>query len=127
MGRTVELVMYYGAKPRLKEFAREMRKNPTEAENFLWQYLRKKKLDGRIFHRQHPIDIFIVDFYCHSEQLVIEVDGGIHQERDIILRDQGRTAEMGRFGLRVIRFRNEEILGDVEAVLEKIKDNFIQA
>src|SRR3990172_659561 len=104
--RTVELVMYYGAKPYLKEIAREMRKNPTKAENVLWQELRNKKLKGRIFRRQHPIDIFIVDFYCHSERLVIEVDGGIHQERDIELRDQGRTDEMGRFGLRVIRFKN---------------------
>ena len=71
LGRTVDLTMYYGAKSRFKEIAREMRKNPTQAESFLWQYLRNKKLDGRIFRRQHPIDIFIVDFYCHSELLVI--------------------------------------------------------
>lgn len=67
LGRTVDLVMYYGAKPVLKELARKMRKNSTKAEKVLWQHLRNKKLEGRIFRRQHPIDIFIVDFYCHSE------------------------------------------------------------
>jgi very-short-patch-repair endonuclease len=125
LGRTVELVMYYGAKPRLRELARNMRRNPTEAENVLWQHLRNKKLEGRIFRRQHPIDIFIVDFYCHSEQLIIEVDGGIHEETDIKTRDQGRTDEMERFDLRVIRFTNEDILKNMESVLRMIKENFL--
>ena len=125
LGRTVDLVMYYGAKLRLRELARKMRKDPTKAENVLWQQLRNKKLGGRIFRRQHPIDIFIVDFYCHSERLVIEVDGEVHQDSDIKTRDQGRTDEMGRFGLRVIRFKNEEIMKNIESVIERIKHNFI--
>jgi len=75
LGRTVDLIMDYGAKPRFREAAREMRKNPTQTESFLWQYLRNKKLEGRIFRRQHPIDKFIVDFYCHSDLLVIDADG----------------------------------------------------
>ena len=125
LGRTVDLAMYYGAKPDLKEIAREMRKNPTKVENILWQQLRNKKFEGRIFRRQHPVDIFIVDFYCHSERLVIEVDGGVHEVKDIKSRDQGRTDEMNRFDLRVIRFTNEEIINDMTSVLEKIKQNFL--
>jgi very-short-patch-repair endonuclease len=102
-----------------------MRKNPTKVENILWQQLRNKKLEGRIFRRQHLIDIFIVDFYCHSERLVIEVDGGVHNKTEVKTRDQGRTDEMNRFDLRVIRFTNEEILKDITSVLEKIEHHFL--
>ena len=63
--------MYYGAKPKILEYAREMRKNPTEAESKLWRELQKLKDKGIIFRRQHPIDIFIADFYSHSIKLVI--------------------------------------------------------
>jgi len=82
----------------------------TRAEKILWSKLRKKQIDGVIFRRQHPIDIFIVDFYCHKHQLVIEVDGGIHNLPGVSERDEGRTYELEKWGLKVIRFTNEEVI-----------------
>ncbi len=73
--------MYYGAAPILFEFAKNLRENPTEAESVLWTYLSNKRQKGIRFKRQHPVKYFIADFYCHSEKIVIEVDGGSHQNR----------------------------------------------
>lgn len=70
--------MFYGAKPHIFEKAKELRNNMTEAEKLLWGKLQKNKIMGLRFKAQHPIDIFIADFYCHKLKLVIEVDGGIH-------------------------------------------------
>ena len=81
LGKTVEKEMYYGAKTQLLEFAREMRKNPTESEKRLWKELKKLRKKDIIFRRQHPIDIFIADFYCHENRLVVEIDGKM---KDII-------------------------------------------
>ncbi len=78
IGRTKERYMYYGAKKETFILARELRKSLTEAERVLWSKLRNKKIEGLIFRRQHPIDIYIVDFYCHKYKMVIEVDGEIH-------------------------------------------------
>jgi very-short-patch-repair endonuclease len=75
LGKSVEKEMYFGAKPELLSYARTMRKSPTAAEKALWTELRKLKSEGIIFRRQHPIDIFIADFYCHSLKIIIEVDG----------------------------------------------------
>jgi very-short-patch-repair endonuclease len=66
LGKTVEREMYFGAKPELFRLAKEMRNNPTDAEKILWEYLREFRSAGYTFRRQHPIDIFIADFYCHK-------------------------------------------------------------
>ncbi|MFH7028698.1 MAG: endonuclease domain-containing protein [Heteroscytonema crispum UTEX LB 1556] len=103
---------------KLKPLARQMRREPTPAEKLLWQKLRQKQVLGFKFRRQHAIDRFIVDFYCHEAQLVVEVDGGIHdytQEEDAI-----RQKFLESLGLRVIRFRNEEVLKEIEGVVEAI-------
>ncbi|MEI6901326.1 MAG: endonuclease domain-containing protein [Bacteroidota bacterium] len=71
------------------------------------------------FKAQHPIDIFIVDFYCHKFSLVIEVDGEIHLAQKEY--DEGRTAELERLGLTVLRFTNDEVLNDIENVIVKLK------
>ena len=71
--------MFYNAKPHIFEKAKMLRKNMTEAEQKLWGKLKREKMLGLRFRPQHPIDIFIADFYCHPIKLVIEVDGGIHQ------------------------------------------------
>lgn len=102
----------------LVDKAKEMRKNPTEAEDFLWQNLRNKQLDYKI-RRQHLIDDFIVDFVCLSKGLVIEVDGGIHLSQKE--KDENRTMILNQKGFKVIRFSNEEVLNSIEKVLEKIK------
>ena len=106
---------------RLIEEAKRMRKEPTDAEATLWELLRDKKL-GDKFRRQHLIDDFIVDFVCLSKNLVIEVDGGYHNDPTQKEYDQQRTLYLSEKGFKVIRFTNEEVLGNTEAVLTKIKD-----
>ena len=98
-----------------------MRQNPTQAESLLWQHLRKKRLGGHKFRRQHIIQTFIVDFCCPTAKLIIEVDGGVHQgqvEYDRVREDHLRAA-----GYRVLRFKNEEIFNDLQHVLNIILDN----
>jgi len=105
----------------LKENAKNRRKNPTEAEVFLWQNLQNKQLDGYKFRREHIIGDFIVDFVCLSTQLIIEVDGGYHNEENQKEFDQARTEYLNQKGFRVIRFTNGEVLNDIEKTLEIIK------
>ena len=103
---------------KIKPLARELRTHPTLAEFHLWQALRHKKMNGLRFRRQHVFECFIVDFYCPSAALVIEVDGEVHeQQKDY---DTLRTEFLEALGLRVIRFRNEEVLGNLEGVLKHI-------
>ena len=109
---------------RLIEEAKRMRKEPTDAEAALWELLRDKKL-GDKFRRQHLIDDFIVDFVCLSKNLVIEVDGGYHSDPTQKEYDQQRTLYLNEKGFKVIRFSNEEVLGNTEAVLTKIKQELV--
>ena len=109
---------------RLIEEAKRMRKEPTEAEAALWELLRDKKL-GDKFRKQHLIDDFIVDFVCLSKNLVIEVDGGYHNDLTQKEYDEQRTLFLNEKGFRVIRFTNEEVLGNTEAVLKEIKQELV--
>jgi methionine--tRNA ligase beta chain len=109
--------MVYGI---LKEFVEEHRGNPTAAENILWQILRGKKLDGFKFRRQHIIGNFIADFVCLPSRLIIEVDGLIHQAKENEISDEERTIELNRLGFDVIRFTNDEVIGDTDNVLNRI-------
>ncbi|MBO0590781.1 leucine--tRNA ligase [Cellulophaga sp. E16_2] len=101
----------------LLEKAKEMRNNPTEAEAVLWESL-KGKNSGDKFRRQHLIADFIVDFVCLSKKLVIEVDGAIHDTQKEA--DQARTDVLNARGFKVIRFTNEELIGDLDTVLKSI-------
>jgi len=96
----------------------------TPAEKKLWQRIRKQNL-GVKFRRQHPINRYIADFYCHEARLIVEIDGGYHNDEDQIAYDMGRTRELEEFGIRVIRFTNEEVEMDVEDVLDRIR-NFLK-
>jgi very-short-patch-repair endonuclease len=113
--------IYYNADGYLLGKAREQRKVMTPAEKRLWGRIRKEAL-GIKFRRQHPIDRFIADFYCHEAKLVIEIDGGYHEEEDQKARDVGRTRELEGFGIRVIRFTNEEVEEDLEGVVRRIRE-----
>ena len=93
----------------------------TEAELKLWDILRNKKMLNLRFRPQQPIDIFIADFYCHSLKLVIEVDGGIHNTKDQREYDIGREAELLNWGIKVIRFTNDEVINDVYLVRKEIE------
>ena len=103
----------------LLEKAKEMRTNPTQAEVFLWEQLKSKKLDIK-FRQQHLIDDFIVDFVCLTKLLIIEVDGKIHESQ--IEKDLERTKILENKGYKVIRFTNEEVIGNIDDVLFKIKE-----
>jgi len=108
--------------PLLKELAKKQKENPTNAETFLWNTLRGKKLEGYKFRRQHIIDQFIADFVCLERQLIIEIDGGYHSLPDVEISDIQRTEILKSLGYTVIRFSNEQILNEIEVVLEEVKD-----
>ena len=112
--------IYFGTDPEILKLARENRSHLTPAERKLWTHLRKSIL-GIKFRRQHPVSRFIADFYSHQAKLVIEIDGGYHDDLDQEKSDQRRQWALEDMGLMVIRFRNEEIEMDVEEVLETIK------
>ena len=104
----------------LREFAKENKQYPTEAEKLLWEYLRGKNLWFK-FNRQHIVGDYIVDFICIEKGLVIEVDGGYHSEYEQMQMDECRTEHLKHMGLRVIRFSNEEVLNNIEGVLDNIR------
>ena len=105
----------------LKEYAKENRKNSTDAENALWEALRNKQL-GEKFRRQHVIGDFIADFISLSSKLVIEIDGDYHNEPEQKEADLLRTKFLNEIGFTVLRFTNEEVLGNTEDVINKIKE-----
>jgi very-short-patch-repair endonuclease len=112
--------MFYGASVRTFEAARILRRNMTLAEKIIWRKLRNKNLLDARFRRQHPINIFIVDFYCHKLKLVIEIDGEIHFDKKAKKYDSGRTGELEKMGLRVIRFTNDQVLYKLDSVISEI-------
>jgi imidazole glycerol-phosphate synthase subunit HisF len=112
--------MFYGAIKPIFARAEELRKNQTEDEKFLWRYLKANQLGVR-FKRQHPIWMYIADFYCHELKLVIEVDGSIHNLKEVMECDKIREEDIISFGIRVIRFTNREIRTNVTSVIEKIQ------
>ena len=119
----LDKTMYFGAKPDIFEKAKALRKNMTNTEKILWNSIKNKQALNTRFRRQHPINIFIVDFYCHSALLVIELDGEIHKNQ--LEYDEGRTAEMERFGIQVIRFKNKEVENNIEYVLKRIEETIM--
>jgi very-short-patch-repair endonuclease len=110
--------MYYGAKSITVQAARLLRENMTYYEKLLWERLKNKQICGVRFRRQHPIDFFIADFYCHEARIVVEIDGEIHEQQKEY--DDGRSAEMERYHIKVIRFTNSEIVNNMEEVIKVI-------
>ena len=104
----------------LKPAARDMRHNPTPAEDALWQRLRNRQVMDVKFRRQHTVEQFIVDFVCMKARLIIEVDGAIHDEQQEA--DESRDTLLNANGFRVLRFRNEQVLSDIDAVLTVITE-----
>ncbi len=98
--------------------ARALRRRMTDAERLLWRHLRNRELGGWKFRRQYPVGTFIVDFICVEKNLVIEVDGGQHAEN--AGADLQRSAFLNKMGYRVLRFWNNEVLQETEAVLTAI-------
>ncbi|HVT61982.1 MAG TPA: DUF559 domain-containing protein [Legionellaceae bacterium] len=102
----------------MKERARVLRKNRTDAENRIWYFLRNRRLCGYKFVREYVIDNYIADFVCRDKKLIVEIDGSQHIEA--IEYDQKRTNYLTSNGYRVVRFWNNEVFNDIQCVLETI-------
>jgi len=102
------------------EFARQLRKDQTEAERYLWQLLRGRRLSGYKFRRQHPVGRFVLDFYCAKKRLAIELDGGQHTEDGQARYDQERTTFLAKKGIKILRIWDNEMFLRPNEVLDKI-------
>jgi len=111
-------------KPELKNIRKALRQKLTPAEAFLWRHLQQKKLEGKKFRRQHSIENYIVDFYCASEKLIVELDGEVHNNAIAQEKDEIRDARLRHLGFTVLRFENQMVFQHLESVLQEIKDNF---
>ena len=113
--------MYYGASPKLFEFAKTMRFSAaTEEEKQAWLLLTSDSFKKYKFRRQHPIAHFIADFYSHQLKLVIEIDGSYHLRKEQKAYDIFRDEDMVAFGIKVMRFTNEEVSKNINSIAEKI-------
>lgn len=102
---------------------KELRKNSTEEEKKLWQYLRNKQFEGLKFYRQYGIGNYIADYYCPSLKLVIELDGSGHFTPEGLEYDKIRQEFMNSLGIKTLRFNNNDVIKNIEGVLERIKEN----
>lgn len=109
----------------LKSYRSNLRRKMTPAETFLWQYLKGSQLGGRKFRRQHSIENFIVDFYCPSERIVIELDGNHHFYEKQFEKDVRRDQRLGELGMKVLRFENQFVFDQLALVLQMIEEEFV--
>jgi very-short-patch-repair endonuclease len=110
---------------KLKERSRTFRESMTDAEKLLWSKLRMRQIHDLIFYRQKPIGEYIADFYCPKAKLVIEVDGGQHYSDDGIEYDKTRDEYLSGLGLRILRFANADVLGNIEGVLKSVENTVL--
>ena len=113
-----------------KIICRDLRRNSTEAEKIFWEEVRNKKFCNKKFYRQYPLfhDItgketfFVADFYCNEEKLIIEIDGNYHKYK--LKEDNERTKILNSLGVRLIRFKNDRVINNIDEVLAKVKNFF---
>ena len=108
---------------RLTPIARKLRADQTDVEELFWSRLRARRLEGEKFVRQLQIDLYVADFACRTARLAIELDGGQHNA----VRDAARTAIIEKYGYRVLRFWNADVLVELDAVLESIRQELLVA
>ena len=118
--------MWKGAPSDSFSKAQFLRRNETIAEKLLWEKLRNNQLGGLKFRRQHPVNIYIADFYCHKFKLIIELDGDYHNQEEQKQKDEVRTEVLRLNDLKIIRFKNEEVEQDINQVLITIKNKIEQ-
>lgn len=104
-----------------RAIVRDLRRNQTEAERVLWELVRDRRLAGLKFRRQVPLNGFVVDFFCLSARVAIELDGSGHDDPDQAIKDRQRTEVLNADGITVIRFRNEEVLTNTARVLNHLR------
>ena len=114
--------MNYSNHPVTKEYRQQLRRTETPTERMLWKYLRGKQLDGYRFRQQHGFGPYILDFYCPSLRLCIELDGEVHDSPEARQHDDERTVFLNENRIDVIRFRNEEVETNVRGVLQRIRE-----
>jgi very-short-patch-repair endonuclease len=119
--KTIENTMYYNAPEFIIRLAKDLRANQTVAEIELWKIIGAKQIMGLHFRRQHPINMYIVDFYCHSIRLAIEIDGEIHRKKERQENDLNRTAELEKFDITVIRFSKKDVFDNIKRVKMQIE------
>jgi len=113
--------MHYGSNSFTFQKAVELRNRMTKAEIVLWEKLRNRQFMGLRFRRQHPINRFVVDFYCHEYKLIIELDGSVHNLTEVVENDRIREEELKDLGLSILRFKNEEVLLNIQETMNKIE------
>ena len=118
--------MWKGAPSDSFSKAQFLRRNETIAEKLLWEKLRNNQREGLKFRRQHPVNIYIADFYCHKFKLIIELDGDYHDQEEQKQKDEVRTEVLRLNDLKIIRFKNEEVEQDINQVLTTIKNKIEQ-
>ena len=112
--------MNYSNHPITKDFRRQLRHDETPAERILWKHLRGKQLEGYRFRQQHGFGMYVMDFYCPSLRLCIELDGSVHDDEIVKQKDKERTKFLETSRIHVIRFKNDEIENDIEDVKKRI-------
>src|SRR5690242_9949071 len=118
--------MHMGAKPSTFRNASFLRNHPTQAEENLWQRLRKNQIEGLHFRRQHPFSNYVPDFYANSVKLVIEVDGSIHEVKSVKFSDEDRELNLRLYGLHILRYSNEDVINFEDLVVEDIRQKVIE-
>jgi very-short-patch-repair endonuclease len=114
-------MIYYN--PRLKSTARKLRSNMTDSERVLWSRIRRKQLKGFQFYRQKVVGNYIVDFYCPSAKIIIEVDGSQHYEKEALRKDQVRDERLSKLGFEVLRFSSSDVMRNLDGILLEIWDH----
>jgi len=107
----------------LKNVARDLRKNMTDAERHVWSRVRRKQLKELQFYRQKNIGDYIVDFYCPAAKLIVEIDGGQHYSEENIVKDEARDKFLSDLGFSVLRFSNSDVFKNIEGVITRIYDH----
>ncbi len=112
--------------PKLKELARQLRNNSTKSEIFLWLKLKGKQIYGYDFHRQKPIDNYILDFFCYELMLGIEIDGYSHEILEVYEKDNIKTKRMNKLGISILRFSDIQVFNEMDNVMRAIEHFIIE-
>ena len=107
--------------PKLKQLARNLRNNATKAEIILWLKLKNDQFYGYDFHRQKPLDNYIVDFYCSELLLAIEIDGYSHELIEVHIKDIKKEKRLNELGVKILRFTDAQVLNDIENVIRALE------
>ncbi len=104
----------------IKATSKLLRREQTSAEEFMWQMIRNRRLNGLKFRRQHPIDKFVADFYCHELKFAVELDGDIHELESVKQKDNYKENRLKKLGINVIRFSNDDVFRNTDWVANEI-------